>query len=121
LKSSAFFKHCGGSVAPANRQNTDKYRTRFKPGQSGNPSGRPKGAGEFRKTVEAFLHGKLDPKTTVLQDILHRLRVEKPEVLLHYAFGKPTEHVEIDAADSILGLAGDILSRARDYARVSRK
>jgi hypothetical protein len=89
----------------------------FKPGQSGNPSGRPKGSSEFRKVVEAYLESKLDPKTTRLQDCLERLRHDKPEVLLHYAYGKPVELVDVQSTSTIVGLPNDILGQLREYAK----
>jgi hypothetical protein len=76
-------------VAPAIRKNSGKERTQFKPGKSGNPSGRPKSA-HFADEVREFLGEKSGDKTK-LRLVLENLSKQKPEVLLHYAFGKPVE------------------------------
>lgn len=66
-------------------------KTAFRPGQSGNPGGRPKTAA-FAEEVREFLKEKIgkDEKPRV-REILERLAKTKPEVLLHYAHGKPVE------------------------------
>lgn len=89
----------------------------FQKGKSGNPGGRPKGHGDFRKVVEAYLESKLNPKTTVLQDCLDRIRTEKPEILLHYAYGKPVELVDVHSTSTVVGLPDDILAGLRAYAK----
>jgi Family of unknown function (DUF5681) len=117
LKLNNNLAHCGDSVPPANRKNSGKERTQFKPGQSGNPSGRPKSSSEFRKVVEAYLQSKLDPKSTVLQDVFDRLRKDKPEVLLHYAYGKPIEQIDVHSDSPVLGLPAEYLAILRDHAK----
>ena len=113
-------KHGGGSVAAKNTAGNSKKAAPgrpFKPGQSGNPSGRPKGSSEFRNVVEAFLASKLDPKTTVLQDVLNRLRKDKPEMLLYYAYGKPVEQLDVHSTSSVAGLPDDYLAILRNHAK----
>jgi len=68
----------------------------FKPGKSGNPSGRPKALFHFGEYIRAFLNSPGDGAAkTQLDALIQRLAKEKPEVLLHFAFGKPVESHEI--------------------------
>jgi hypothetical protein len=76
----------------------------FKPGQSGNPGGRPKGTANLAALVQRFLSrnhpqgeefAKLTErrsrKLTRLEVLLIRLEKEDPRTLLAYGFGKPVE------------------------------
>jgi hypothetical protein len=85
------------SSSPHNRAKTGSERTQFKPGQSGNPGGRPKTA-QFREEVCNFLSEKIHGKTR-LRALLEKLFSHKPEVLLHYAYGKPVERMELSGED----------------------
>jgi hypothetical protein len=69
----------------------------FKPGKSGNPSGRPKALFHFGEYVRTFLYSPAVDGTakTQLDALIQRLAKEKPEVLLHSGFGKPVESHEI--------------------------
>ena len=74
---------------------------RFKKGVSGNPGGRPK-TFHFVKAVKEFLAEGQEDRTR-LRGILEKLEQEKPEILLHYAFGKPVEtniNVNTDATSA---------------------
>jgi hypothetical protein len=73
----------------------------FKPGQSGNPSGRPK-LPELKNVLNAVL-GTQDNGREPLQEIfnkLHRMslkgNVKASELLLHYAFGRPQKSIQLD-------------------------
>lgn len=66
-------------------------------GQCINPGGRPKTA-DFRAEIKAFLAQKVKGKPRLMH-LLHRLAKYKPEILLHYAYGKPVESVEISGKD----------------------
>jgi len=84
----------------------------FKPGQSGNPLG-----GKLGRKKEAFAFGSYlrdwlaeeglikgpegEPlrKEVRLKTLVENLAENKPEVLLHYAYGKPVEVHEVAAAE----------------------
>jgi hypothetical protein len=97
-------------VQPANRKRQGGA-TKFKPGQSGNPAGRPAAMFSFGKYLRQFLdsdhpqaaeiNAKLGVKAvkTQLDVIVQRLAKDDPKVLLQYAFGKPIESHELSAAD----------------------
>ena len=88
-------------------KNTAKTRglKPWKPGQSGNPSGRPKATLDFKQKILDFFEQKhpsaqeLSRKMghdvrTRLDVILLRLEKDDPKVLLYYGFGKPVETMQ---------------------------
>ena len=82
---------------PQNRQKRGKIpnaeKGQWKPGKSGNPGGRPKTA-KFAEEVREFLAEKQGDKSR-LRRVLEDLQKHRPEILLHYAFGKPVDSVEV--------------------------
>ena len=97
-------------VQPANRKRQGGA-TKFKPGQSGNPAGRPKAMFKFGEYLRDFfaqphpqaaeINAKLgyNAVKTQLDVIVQRLAKDDPKILLQYAFGKPIESHELSAAD----------------------
>ena len=85
-------------------------KTAFKKGQCANPGGRPKTAA-FAEEVREFLKEKIgkDEKPRV-REILERLAKTKPEVLLHYAHGKPVE-TQVSVNESDADKVADALAR----------
>jgi len=84
----------------------------FRPGQSGNPSGKnAKHQTQFGELLRDWLSKKEwvkdlqtgkrkgRAKEMRLMTIVKQLAAEKPEVLLHYAFGKPVEMHQVEAAE----------------------
>lgn len=71
----------------------------FQKGQSGNPGGKPKNH-NFGKELREWL-AETDPKKnkTRLQICLENVLRFKPDVLLHYAFGKPAETLTLQNPD----------------------
>jgi Family of unknown function (DUF5681) len=83
-----------------NSTTTGGGHTRFRPGVSGNPKGRPPGAkNRATREVKAFAHRVLsDP--IYRRNFLRRMRSLEPPahletLLFHYAFGKPAQSVEL--------------------------
>lgn len=88
----------------------------FKPGQSGNPGGRPRTA-KFAEAVRDFLDEKTGSKTRLRQLLEHLLKHD-PKILLYYAYGKPTDTVEMQVEKTtIAGLPEEYLERMRALAR----
>ena len=97
-------------VQPANRKRQGGA-TKFKPGQSGNPKGRPKAMFKFGEYLRTFLDSahpqaaEINAKLGVnavksqLDVIVQRLAKDDPKILLQYAYGKPVESHEITGAD----------------------
>ena len=76
------------------------HKNWWKPGQSGNPNGKPRGvtfSSYVRQVLEAN-NGKIREK------IIRKLSDERPEILLHYAYGKPMETVDLINSDQSLSL-----------------
>jgi hypothetical protein len=96
---------------PANRKRQGGA-TKFKPGVSGNPKGRPAAMFSFGKYLRDFLAsehpqaeeynlktGNKDKVRSQLDVIVRRLAKDDPKILLQYGFGKPIETHEISGVD----------------------
>ena len=78
----------------------------FKPGQSGNPKGRPRKLPEIRELIDEVL-GEEQNGITAVQAIFMRWRamassknqnaqtLKAAELLINYAYGKPTQKIEL--------------------------
>ena len=100
---------------PGNRKKTGN-KTSFKPGQSGNPNGRPKRTEAEKKVLEEIK--KLAPSVpSVLKEILHdaasspAYRLKAAEIILDRACGKAEAYVAVDATvqpkgDFVLDIVG---------------
>ena len=66
----------------------------WKPGQSGNPSGRPKEVGEIRELARQHTAASIKVLAQGLKDENGRTRIAAAEVLLDRGWGKATQHIE---------------------------
>ena len=82
---------------PANTgKNTDNLKGPWKPGQSGNPSGRPKVAQEFRARCREFMEADGWEKLAVLAtDRRSKDHMKALELICGYAYGKPKQGLEL--------------------------
>ena len=72
----------------------------FKPGQSGNPNGRPKRSVEeasLEKFRSHFNNGCFEDTLTALDELIRRRNIRAIELVYEYLLGKPTQRHEIDA------------------------
>lgn len=88
----------------------------FQKGQSGNPNGRPKNADSIASITREFLNSHDDNDKVRLVDALERLFNDKPEVLLHYAYGKPVEiQIEVHETDPLVAQAKAIAKELIEF------
>lgn len=91
----------------ANSQGTARKRgagKRFKPGQSGNPSGRPKQTEEQRdalQMIRSLAPRAADTLVELLDDpkASPAVRLQCVQVILERTYGKPDAHIELTQPD----------------------
>ena len=73
---------------------------------------------KFAGAVREYLDEKTGGKTRLRQLLEHLLKHD-PKILLYYAYGKPTDTVEMQVEEktTVVGLSEECLERAREYAR----
>jgi hypothetical protein len=82
-----------------------KRSTRFKPGQSGNPSGRARVPAEVKEMARAYTEEAIKTLATVMNDkkAPASARVMAANAIIDRAYGKPTQHIEahVDLIDRL--------------------
>ena len=70
---------------------------RFKPGQSGNPSGRRKEVGPVRELAKQYTEAAIDTLARIMQDETapHSARVAAAEALLARGWGRPQQDIGV--------------------------
>jgi len=74
----------------------------FKPGQSGNPSGRPKDVGHIKELAKQYTGPAIKALAQGLRDKNGRTRIAAAEALLNRGWGTPTQRIELDAGDELV-------------------
>ena len=78
----------------------------FKPGQSGNPSGRPKIPEQVKEMFKAATPTAADMLIKTINDLEAKpeLRIECAKYVIDRVYGKATQPMEIDAAKSLFNV-----------------
>ena len=91
-------------LLPATDAPVERYPNRFKPGQSGNPGGRPKRTAAELKAVQKMK--KLTPEAVdVVVSILRNekaslyARLQAAEIIFNRAMGRPETYLKVDNAE----------------------
>jgi len=74
----------------------------FKPGQSGNPSGRPKSDIRLKELAKEHTEAAIATLVKGLTFKGERSRIAAAEALLDRGWGKASQHIELDAGDELV-------------------
>jgi hypothetical protein len=74
------------------RYNTQGLKPAWKPGQSGNPSGRPADYAGFRARAREFMS---DEGVELLISMARKKEINALRLLAEYAYGKPQQRVDV--------------------------
>ncbi len=109
-------------------EQTEKYPNRFKPGQSGNPAGRPKRTPEEKEALEQIR--TLAPKAAVeLGKILDNpkaslyAKLQAIDIILNRTYGRPEAAIKLESAEQSMEASAEkihsIVAAMREKRRLS--
>lgn len=84
---------------PANRPKNQGGKTKFAPGKSGNPVGRPKVAEEFRAKARRIVDAKVLNLWEAEIDNDGPDKMKASELLAAYGYGKPAQAIELSGPE----------------------
>jgi len=99
-----------------NKDKTKKRRGRWKPGESGNPGGRPAVAKEIRELARQYTDVAIEAlRSIALSGKNESARVAAAQALLDRGYGKPKQGLEVSGADGgpIEVSTADLVAKAR--------
>jgi hypothetical protein len=79
-----------------------KSDSQFRPGQSGNPGGRPKGERSVREIAQQHTIEAMETLVHVMRTGKNSERVQAATALLDRGWGKPTQSVEMTGSNATL-------------------
>lgn len=96
---------------PANRDTAGKKnKTSFKPGQSGNPFGRPKIPDEFKELAKKYSVAALRKVIAIMEDgeADNRDQLRASEIVMDRAWGKSQQSIDVVATTVIFNGEKDL-------------
>ena len=90
-------------------------RTAWKPGQSGNPGGRPKEVAEVKALARQHCEEAIQTLVTLMQSAkVERTRLAAASELLDRGYGRPTVALDLGGPIQIFGYAANKLAELND-------
>ena len=91
-------------VMPQAEETTEKYPNRYKPGQSGNPGGRPRKTPAELKAVEMMKQMTPEAVEVVVQILRNKnaslyARLQAAEIIFNRAMGRPETYLKVDQGE----------------------
>lgn len=86
----------------------------FKPGQSGNPGGRPKSDATLKELARQHTGAAVLALVKGLKAKGERTRIAAAEALLDRGYGRPSQHHEVDAGDDLARVLDQAWKRTGD-------
>ena len=91
-------------VMPQAEETTEKYPNRYKPGQSGNPGGRPRKTPAELKAVEMMKQMTPEAVEVVAQILRNKnaslyARLQAAEIIFNRAMGRPETYLKVDQGE----------------------